>query len=300
MGGMAEEQRLPKYHETFIPILTVLNRDGELSRRELLTKVRDEYYSDLPEEELARQTKPGESLILNRIGWGIVYLKQAKLIEQPERAMFKITQKGKRVLENGELSLKDLKSDPDYQAYEAQKKQRNTDDRDFDDNASPQDMIDKGVREIEYQVKSDLLDRLQRVDPYYFEEVISGLLSAMGYGKPAGTTKSGDGGIDGIINQDPLGVEKIYIQAKRFNENQVREKDIRDFIGAMAGGTSKGVFVTTSTFHESAIQRAREVPNTIILIDGDQLVDLMVRHNVGVQVKNTYEVKEVDEDFFEE
>ena len=121
----------------------------------------------------------------------------------------------------------------------------------------------------------------------------------MGYGDFIETSKTGDEGIDGIINEDKLGLEKIYIQAKRYNANKVREKDIRNFIGAMSGDTQKGVFVTTSTFDESAIKKAHDAHHTIILIDGKKLVDLMYQYGIGIQVSNVYEVKEVDEDFFE-
>ena len=126
------------------------------------------------------------------------------------------------------------------------------------------------------------------------------LLKKMGYGDFIETSKSGDGGIDGIINQDQLGLEKIYIQAKRYTENKVREKDIRNFIGAMSGDTSKGVFVTTSSFDHAAIKKAHDAHHSIILLDGKKLVDLMHQHNVGVQVRDIYEIKEVDGDFFEE
>ena len=121
----------------------------------------------------------------------------------------------------------------------------------------------------------------------------------MGYGDFIETSKTGDGGIDGIINEDKLGLDKIYIQAKRYGENKVREKDIRNFIGAMSGDTQKGVFVTTSSFDSKAVQKADNAHHTIILIDGLKLVDLMHQYNVGIQVKNTYEVKELDNDFFE-
>lgn len=121
----------------------------------------------------------------------------------------------------------------------------------------------------------------------------------MGYGDYIETSKTGDGGIDGIINEDKLGLQKIYTQAKRYAETQVREKDIRNFIGAMSGDTNKGVFITTSSFHESAIRKAKDAHHSIILIDGLKLVELMLEYNVGVQVKSVHEVKEVDNDFFE-
>jgi restriction system protein len=144
-----------------------------------------------------------------------------------------------------------------------------------------------------------LLDKLKGIDPYYFEKVILILLKKMGYGDFIETSKSGDGGIDGIINEDKLGLDKIYIQAKRYDDNKVREKEIRNFIGAMSGDTTKGVFVTTSDFDKGAIQKAHDAHHTIILIDGNKLVDLMHHYNVGVQIKATYDVKMLDDDFFE-
>ncbi|WP_332023424.1 restriction endonuclease [Kaistella sp.] len=167
-------------------------------------------------------------------------------------------------------------------------------------NSSPQDLIDEGFDQIEKQVKDELLDKLKLIDPFYFEKVILILLKKMGYGDFIETSKTGDGGIDGIINEDKLGLDKIYIQAKRYGENKVREKDIRNFIGAMSGDTQKGVFVTTSSFDSGAIKKASDAHHTIILIDGIKLVDLMHQYNVGLQIKATYEVKELDMDFFEE
>lgn len=293
---------LPKFHETFIPILEVLSNGEILHYNELRKRVRDKYYSDLPEELLNTKTKNGGLLILNRINWGKVYLKVGKFVERPERAMFKITEKGKRVLEKGTLTLKDLKNDSDYIKHQESKKNEKkiVAEEINAENASPQDLIDSGFSTIETQVKTELLDKLKEIDPYYFEKVILILLKKMGYGDYIETRKSADGGIDGIINEDKLGIEKIYTQAKRYNENKVREKDIRNFIGAMSGDTSKGVFITTSSFDDSAVKKAREAHHTIILIDGIKLVDLMHQYGVGVQVRNTYEVKEVDEDFFEE
>jgi restriction system protein len=140
---------------------------------------------------------------------------------------------------------------------------------------------------------------LRQVDTPHFEKVIMILLHKMGYGKFEETKKSNDGGIDGVISQDQLGLEKIYIQAKRYTENKVRELDIRNFIGAMSGDTKKGVFVTTSCFDESAIRKAKEAHHKIILLDGPMLCDLMYQHGVGVQIKDTYYLKELDIDFFD-
>jgi len=166
-------------------------------------------------------------------------------------------------------------------------------------NSSPQDLIEIGFAAIESEVKAELLEKLKSIDPSYFEKVILILLSKMGYGDFIETSKTADGGIDGIINEDKLGLDKIYIQAKRYGESKVREKDIRNFIGAMSGDTNKGVFVTTSDFDEGAIKKAHDAHHTIILIDGKKLVDLMFHYNVGIQIRSTYEVKQLDADFFE-
>jgi len=294
---------LPKYHETFMPILETLSSDKSISSRELATRVRDKYYSDLPKELLDKKTSTGANTLIDRILWGKSYLKMGKFVFYPKRGMVQIGEKGKHALESGQMLLSDLQNDPDFIQHRASAKSKKKNETELEtidvDNASPQDLIDTGFDTIETEVKTELLDKLKELDPYYFEKVILILLKKMGYGDFIETSKSNDGGIDGIINEDKLGLEKIYTQAKRYNENKVREKDIRNFIGAMSGDTSKGVFITTSTFDDSAIKKAREAHHSIILIDGLKLVDLMHQYNVGIQVKTIYEVKEIDNDFFE-
>ena len=294
---------IPKYHETFIPVLEILNTVETLNSRELASRVRDTYYSDLPQELLIKKTSSGANVLLDRILWGKSYLKMAKFVSYPKRRMVQITDKGKRILEIGILALNDLQNDQDFVNHRESVKSKKENEIDLDtvnvENASPQDLIDSGFSTIETEVKTELLEKLKEIDPYYFEKVILILLKRMGYGDFIETSKSGDGGIDGIINEDKLGLEKIYTQAKRYNENKVREKDIRNFIGAMSGDTSKGVFITTSTFDDSAVKKAREAHHSIILIDGAKLVNLMHQYNVGIQVKTVYEVKELDNDFFE-
>lgn len=294
---------LPKYHETFMPILETLSSNESISSRELATRVRDKYYSDLPKELLDKKTSTGANTLIDRILWGKSYLKMGKFVFYPKRGMVRIGEKGKHALESGQMLLSDLQNDPDFIQHRASAKSKKKNETELEtidvDNASPQDLIDTGFETIETEVKTELLDKLKELDPYYFEKVILILLKKMGYGDFIETSKSNDGGIDGIINEDKLGLEKIYTQAKRYNENKVREKDIRNFIGAMSGDTSKGVFITTSTFDDSAIKKAREAHHSIILIDGLKLVDLMHQYNVGIQVKTIYEVKEIDNDFFE-
>lgn len=292
---------LPKFHETFIPILDILSNGQIIHYNDLRKQVRDKHFSNLPEDALNIKTKSGDLLILNRIGWGKAYLKEAGFLVQPERAMVQITPKGKKAFQTGSLSLKQLKNDPEYIECQYNKqKSNNTAEIDQQlENATPQDLIDQGFNIIEKDIKLELLKKFKKIDPYYFEKVILLLLKKMGYGEFVETKKSNDGGIDGIINQDQLGLEKIYIQAKRYSDNKVREKDIRNFIGAMSGDTTKGVFVTTSSFDDGATLKAKEAHHKIILIDGVKLAELMYDFGIGVQIKNTYEIKEIDEDFFE-
>lgn len=294
-------QQLPKFHEAFIPVLKVLSSGQTMNTGALRAAVRDQFFSDLPPEVLAQKTKSGDPLILNRVGWAKAYLKEGGFLAQPARGVVQITQKGRDALEAGELTLAQLKQDKDYidcqknkQPLKARQKESSS-----LDNATPQDLIDEGVSAIEREVKQELLSKLKIIDPYYFEKVILLLLRKMGYGEFESTPKSGDGGIDGIINQDHLGLEKIYIQAKRYTDSKVRERDIRNFIGAMSGDTTNGVFVTTSSFDDGALQKAKAAHHKIALVNGDALVDLMYQFGVGVQEENTYILKKVDHDFFD-
>ena len=296
------ERSIPKFHETFIPILDILSSSESIHYDELRKLVRDKHYGDLPKELLKRETKSGDVLILNRIGWAKAYLKEGKFVEQPARGQVKITPKGLLALKRGALTLRDLKSDLDYikcQELKIINEKAMLLINGATDEETPQDLIDRGFEQIEKEVKVDLLEKLKGLDPYYFEKIILILLSKMGYGKYTETNKSKDGGIDGVINQDQLGLEKIYIQSKRYSENKVREPEIRNFIGAMSGDTTKGVFVTTSSFDDGAIKKACAAHHKIILIDGIRLCDLMYQFGVGVQVKDTFQLKEIDNDFFD-
>jgi restriction system protein len=290
---------IPKFNETFIPILEVLKDGKVLKSRELIEEVKTRFYTDLSEEHLKQETKSGDLLIDNRIAWGKSYLRKGGYVSFPSRGFVQITEKGKN--HSASLTVRDLENESSLFDFYKQENQPSAIDHAIINNiSSPQDLIDEGFNRIEFDVKNELLQKLKSIDPYFFEKVVLRLLRKMGYGEFIETSKSNDGGIDGIINEDKLGLDKIYIQAKRFNEGKVREKDIRNFIGAMSGDTNKGVFVTTSEFDEKAIQKARSAHHKIICIDGQKLVTLMHEFNVGIQVKTTYEIKQVDEDFFNE
>ena len=295
---------VPKFDETFIPILDVLSDGSVLTAAQLRTKVREKHYPDLTEAELNATTNSGANLLADRINWGKTYLKIGGFITQPKRGLVQINENGLQALKKGSLTLNEVKSTQAYLDHETRKSEGKKDEKlnqaefNLEESQSPQDLIDKGIRTIKNQVKSELLDSLKGIDPYEFETVILKLLKRMGYGEMVTTKKSNDGGIDGVMNEDKLGLERIYIQAKRYTTGKVQETDIRNFIGAMSGDTSKGVFVTTSSFAEKARVKAESAHHRIILIDGEQLADLMYEHEIGVQVRASYFVKELDEDFF--
>ncbi len=290
---------IPKFDDTFIPILEILGAGKVYKTRELIEEVKTKFYSGLTEDQLKIETKSGDLLIDNRIAWGKSYLKKGGYVFFPERGLVQITEKG--INHSSNLSVRDLENESTLFEFYKQENSSESEHKKTEQNiSSPQDLIDEGFNRIESDVKNELLQKLKNIDPYFFEKVVLRLLKKMGYGEFIETAKSGDGGIDGIINEDKLGLDKIYIQAKRFNEGKVREKDIRNFIGAMSGDTNKGVFVTTSEFDEKAIEKARSAHHKIICIDGKKLVTLMHEYNVGIQIKLTYEIKQIDEDFFDE
>lgn len=290
---------IPKFDETFIPILEILKNGKVYKTRELIEEVKTKFYSGLTEEQLKEETKSGDLLIDNRIAWGKSYLKKGGYIFFPERGHVQITEKGMNHSAN--LSVRDLENESSlFDFYKKEQQTISSNHAIEAKTSSPQDLIDEGFNRIENDVKTELLQKLKSIDPYFFEKVVLRLLKKMGYGEFVETAKSGDGGIDGIINEDKLGLDKIYIQAKRFNEGKVREKDIRNFIGAMSGDTNKGVFVTTSEFDEKALEKVRSAHHKIICLDGQKLVSLMHEFNVGLQIKTMYQIKQIDEDFFEE
>ena len=274
---------IPKFDETFIPILEILKTGKVYKTRELIEEVKKKFYNELNEEQLKQKTKSGDLLI------GYVFF--------PERGHVQVTEKG--INHSSRLSVIDLENESTLFDFYKKEKQNNVEENKITI-STPQDLIDEGFNRIESDIKNELLQKLNNIDPYFFEKVVLRLLKKMGYGEFIETSKSGDGGIDGIINEDKLGLDKIYIQAKRFNEGKVREKDIRNFIGAMSGDTNKGVFVTTSEFDEKALEKARSAHHKIICINGLKLVTLMHEFNVGIQVKTIYEIKQIDEDFFDE
>ncbi len=296
---------MPKFNEIMFPILDWIKDGSEYNVKEISDKIRDKYF-ELSEDQKNEVVSNGYTRFHDRLMWARTYLSKAGLVLNTRRGFIKISDNGLKLLQSKsikkEVTLEDLAKYEDFLDFKNNKKEDGGNLKSTEISSdTPQDKIDQGFNEIEKSLKDELLKKLKESNPYYFEKIILMLFKKMGYGDFEETPKSGDGGIDGIISQDKLGLDRIYTQAKRYTQNSVGEKEIRNFIGAMSGDVSKGIFVTTSSFDSSAIKKAHDDRNhKIILIDGIKLVDLMINYDIGVQTKTTYKIKEIDEDFFVE
>lgn len=251
----------------------------------------------------------------NRCYWATSYLKRAKLVHSPSRARFHITQHGREFLatHKGEIARGELNSliEAGYQNPDTQPlidpPDLNTvsatiiNSVSYSEDVTPDEQMVMLYHELKSKLADELLDAVKDIPPDSFERLVVRLLEKMGYGEGRSVGRSSDGGIDGIINQDALGLEKVYIQAKRW-QNIVGEPEIRNFSGSLdAKGASKGVFITTSAFSSTASQTAQVIsngPKFIRLINGPELASLMISHGVGVITEITYEVKKIDENYF--
>lgn len=238
-----------------------------------------------------------------RVGWARTYLKVAKLIDSPKRAHFVINERGVKALEDNPSNILNyLKQYPEYLEFMGITKKNNFEKQveTIESSETPDEMLSRAQKTYNDNLQSELLSKLKQVDPIRFEQIVLQLMEKMNYGIGSMTPKSHDGGIDGIIDEDELGLEKIYLQAKRYSDNRVNEKEMVYFIGALTRAkVQKGVFITTSEFSDKAIKAARESGNLRIkLVNGEELTKLMIKHNLGVQIKTKIEIKKLDEDFF--
>lgn len=299
---------IPDFQSIFLPLLKACADGKEHTKQELLPLLAKLF--GLTDSELEIKLASGkQGMFDNRVGWAKSYLKQAGLLENPRRGVFKITVRGLQVLsENPQpLNVKYLKRFPEFVVFNTGKPK---DESKFVESASansetPDELIAGGYKQLREALAIELLDRIKTVSPSRFEELVVELLLKMGYGgtqEDAGQVvgKSGDGGIDGIINEDRLGLDVIYIQPKRW-EADVGRPEIQKFVGALAGNkANKGVFITSSGFTKEAKGYASQVNHRVILIDGPMLAELMMDYDLGVSTKDVYTVKRLDSDYFEE
>lgn len=302
---------IPDFQSIMYPLLKELKDGSSKTINEVMGQLSTHF--KLTEEDLRIKVPSGQmGLFKNRVAWAISYLKNAGLLFYPQRGVYQITDIGTKVLEEGvdKINIAYLKRFDDYKKWQgtfakpedsAEVKSESMLEK------TPEEIIGDTFKDLNRKLAYELLEILKSKPPAYFEFFVLKLLSAMGYGGVEESNfevvgKSGDNGIDGIIYQDKLGIDRIYVQAKRWKDNKVQSKDIRDFIGSLSlRGTNKGIFITTSEFTDDAVKTVSMNPqNRIILIDGKQLAENAIENNVGVQVRKSYEVKDLDDDFFEE
>lgn len=301
---------IPDYQTLLLPVLEIASK-GEtsvpLAEAEIAAKF------SLSDQEREQMLPSGKQRVLhNRIHWAKFYLMKAGLLESPKRGRFVATTAGQAVLASppAKLDTQYLLTIPAFQEFY----RADEDDASVSpatevkpSTATPEEVVEAAYNAVRAALRADLMDRILQNSPSFFERVIVDLLVAMGYGGSHRNAseqlgKSGDGGVDGVINEDVLGLDRVYIQAKRYAPgSSVGRPEIQAFTGSLVGlGASKGVFVTTSTFSSQAIEFASRIPQRVILIDGKRLTELMIEHGVGVRSSRVLEFKRLDEDFFSE
>lgn len=299
---------IPDYQTIMLPLLRVAQDDQVHRVRDAIEELSTHFHlTDTERSELLPSgTAP---LFDNRVGWARTYLKSAGLIRSDRRGTFQITERGKALLTKNpdHIDLPLLNQYQEFREFRARRYEKTDEDLGTPDMPSlltPEDSMASAFEKLKSDLQVELLEQVKNASPAFFERLVVELLVAMGYGgsrKDAGRAigRSGDGGIDGIINEDKLGLDVVYVQAKRW-DTTVGRPEIQKFAGALQGRrATKGVFITTSGFTRDAVEYAEIISSKIVLIDGDRLTSLMADHNVGVVPVGTYEVKKVDADYFE-
>jgi len=300
---------IPDFQTIMLPLLKHLSDAKEHPNQETVDALSKEF--QLSEEERTRLIPSGQqSVFTNRIAWAKAHFKRAGLIEAVKLGVYRITSLGQDVLKKSpvRIDLKFLDQFPGHREFRSgPKKQRDSQQptTSSDTAMTPQEHIAHGHQLIQDQLADEILKKIKSCTSVFFEQLVIDLLLAMGYGgsrEDAGKTvgRSGDGGIDGIINEDRLGLDTIYIQAKRW-DSSVSRPEVQKFAGALQGQRAKkGIFITTSSFTREAHDFAKGIDSKIILIDGNELADLMITHGVGVTQIASYHVKRLDSDYFEQ
>jgi len=295
---------LPKFEDFLYPFLVSL-KDGKKTLSEVKDRIKK--HLNLSEEDCVSKTKSGNTnQFEDRLGWARQYFRRALFIDIPQRGTYELTQRGKDYLANhSSLSIEDLMAYPEFASYAKRDVNKKDSTKSTTEELTPIESLKSAYKLINDDISEELLALVLKQTPQFFEKLVVDLLKGMGYGggnEDYGlvTQYSKDGGIDGIIKEDKLGLENIYIQAKRWTV-PVGSREIQQFIGVLDGKkASKGVFITTSTYAKTARKCAEESTRKIVLIDGKQLADYMLEYNIGVSVKDTLYLKKIDSDYFDE
>lgn len=304
---------VPDFQTIMLPLLRFSGDQQEHSVREAVEALADQF--DLTDAERRELLPSGRQPTFdNRVAWATTYLKKSGLLEPTRRSHFRVTPRGVQVLAEkpSRVDMKYLERYPEFIEFRTR---RNTSENGSsapsdgsasdDDDQTPEEAIEQAHQRLRNDLAVDLIQQIMSCSPAFFERLVIDLLLRMGYGgtrKDAGQAigRSGDGGIDGIIKEDRLGLDVIYIQAKRW-EGPVGRPEIQKFVGALQGQRArKGIFITTSSFTSDATNYASMIENKVVLIDGERLAKLMIDNNVGVSTITAYEIKKVDSDYFVE
>lgn len=305
---------IPDYQTLMLPLLRLLADDQEHTYREIIEALGTLFHvtEDERKELLASGSQP---IFDNRVGWAKTYLKKAGLLDSPRRATFVITEAGRQVLaaNPGRIDAKYLRRFESFNEFVSASSPESKEDEAIGGttaviaNETPEETMDRAYQRLRQSLASELLNKVVQLSPSFFERLVVELLVKMGYGgsiKDAGRAvgRTGDEGIDGTIKEDKLGLDIIYIQAKRWKPgNVVGRPELQKFVGALAGqGAKKGIFITTSNFTKEALDYTPRNETKIVLIDGQELAQLMIDHNLGCTTQQTYQLKKIDSDYFGE
>jgi restriction system protein len=302
---------LPTFEKCLRPILQLAST-SDISRRSVLEPISEKF--QLTAEEREKTIPSGQSTVMqSRTGWAMTFLTKGGLIEKISRGQYRITDRGRDFLRQcpTEITHKDLRAIPGWlEAWGTNKKDSANDGPEIgnsETSASPIELIEHGIQSLRNELSVEVLKNVLAQSPTFFEHLVLDVLLAMGYGGSRESAashlgKAGDEGIDGRVNQDALGLDQIMVQAKRYApERPVDRQMVQAFIGSLAGqGVTKGIFITTSYFNDNALEFVRRGSNTkVVLVDGEQLVELMLRYHIGVRVSRTVEILELDQNYFE-
>jgi len=299
---------VPDFQSILLPLLKFTSDKKEHTLSEVLEKLANEVFHLSKDERNITLPSGTQSKFDNRVGWAKTYLVKAGLLAVPKRGIFCITERGASVLADNpkELSTNYLMKFPEFQEFQHRNRDEQVTTTEVSTTAqTPDEIIDSNYVALRSQLASELIERVKKCSPKFFEELVVDLIVTMGYGgsiQDAGKAvgQSGDGGIDGIIKEDKLGLDAVYIQAKRW-EGTVGRPVIQAFAGSLEGHRAKkGIVITSSQFTQDARDYVTKIEKKIVLIDGEYLAQLMIDNNIAVTTEKTYEIKKIDFDYFEE
>lgn len=301
---------IPDFQTLMLPALKYASEHGEHTLRQA-TDFLAEQFGLSPKEKAQPLPSGRQPTFYNRVSWARGYLKQAGLLRATKHNHLVITERGREVLAGNpaRIGIKFLEQFPEYREFRERARagrEERSEATESEEHLTPEESLESAYRRTREELAAELLDNIRRSSPSFFEQLVVELLASMGYGGSRADAaravgRTGDEGIDGIIDEDRLGLDSIYIQAKRWSDNPVRRTDIQQFVGALQGKRArKGIYITTSRFTDDAKQYVTTIDPRVVLIDGNRLAELMIDHGVGVSTVASYELKKLDGDYFYE